>query len=131
LSVLRWRGILTRLFVMAGVFAVHSARCSDSPFSIPMALAATNTDKTLYEDSIQATKQSIAEETLGIFYHDALDYYHEKRYDDALQLLDKIYSINPHYQDVESLRATIHKKMQSNQNEENLGTIHDWMKKVD
>jgi tetratricopeptide (TPR) repeat protein len=96
-----------------------------------MAEMAAGNDKTLYQDSIQATKQSIADETLGIFYHDALDYYHEKRYDDALQLLDKIYSINPHYQDVESLRQTIHKKMQNTQTEQNMGTIRDWMKKGD
>src|SRR5882672_4861038 len=89
----------------------------------PTAWALTGgSDKTLYEDSIQATKQSIAQETLSIFYHDALDYYHEKRYDDALQLLDKIYSINPHYEDVESLRVTIHNKMKNSQNEVNMGS---------
>src|SRR5882724_5060767 len=93
--------------------------------------ATTGSDSTLYQDSIQATKQSIADETLGIFYHDAIDYYHEKRYDDALQLLDKIYSINPHYEDVESLRQTIHQKMLNTQSEANLGTIHEWMKKGD
>src|ERR1035438_9661387 len=42
--------------------------------------SAVGSDKALYEDSIQATKQSIAQETLDIFYHDALDYYRDKRY---------------------------------------------------
>ena len=93
--------------------------------------AAGASDKTLYEDSINATKQSIAQETLGIFYHDALDYYHDKRYDDALQLLDKIYSINPRYEDVSSLRDTIRKKISSTEIEQNMGSIHDWMKKGD
>jgi tetratricopeptide (TPR) repeat protein len=100
-------------------------------WSLRPVLAAVGSDKALYQDSIQATKQSIAQETLDIFYHDALDYYHDKRYDDALQILDKIYSINPHYQDVEDLRMSIRKKLQSNLTEQNLDTIRDWMRKGD
>ena len=99
------------------------------PFSY--ARAATGTDKALYQDSIQATKQSIAQETLDIFYHDALDDYHEGRYDEALQVLDKISSIDPHYENVESLRATIRKKLQNTQSEQNLDTIRDIMRKGD
>ena len=73
-----------------------------------------SSEKYLYQDSIQATKQSIARETLDAFYRDALDYYNEQRYDDALELLDKIYSIDPHYEDVASLRDSIRKTQQQN-----------------
>jgi tetratricopeptide (TPR) repeat protein len=99
--------------------------------SSPWVLADTGIDKNLYQNSIQATKQSIADETLGSFYQDALDYIHDKRYEDALEQLDKIYSINPHFQDVESLRVTIRKKLQSTQTEATMDTVRDNMKKGD
>ena len=61
-------------------------------------------EDTLYKQSIQHTKQSIARETLDVFYHDALDYMHDNRNDEALELLDKIYSVDPAYEDVGRLR---------------------------
>jgi tetratricopeptide (TPR) repeat protein len=97
----------------------------------PLALAATNGDATLYQDSIQATKESIARGTLDSLYRDALDYYHDERYDDALQLLDKIYSIDPHYEDVASLRETIRKKQKETLTESTQDTVRSWMKKGD
>jgi len=100
-------------------------------WSCQLGLAATGSEKNLYQDSIQATKQSIAQETLGVFYQDALDYYHDKRFDDALEQLNRIYAINPHFQDVESLRATIRKKLQSNQTEQIMDTVRDDVKKGD
>jgi tetratricopeptide (TPR) repeat protein len=89
------------------------------------------TEKTLYEDSIRSTKQSIARETLDAFYHDALDYYNDYRYDEALQLLDKIYSIDPHYENVSKLRDTIRKKQQSSVAQSALITVKDLMKQGD
>ncbi len=118
-----WRSSAVK--ASSAVLALSAVLASSAVF------AAVGSDKALYQDSIQATKQSIAQETLDIFYHDALDYYHEKRYDDALQLLDKIYSINPHYQDVEDLRASIRKKLQNNLTDQNLDIIRDWMRKGD
>lgn len=121
------RNILHRLSLVTCRLSVLLSLVA-CPLSV---LSAVGSDKALYQDSIQATKQSIAQETLGIFYHDALDYYQEKRYDDALQLLDKIYSINPQYEDVERLRVTIRKQLQNNQTEQNMDTIRDWMRKGD
>src|SRR5579864_687396 len=116
------RNRLLQFCVLSSAFCVLSFR---------PAQAAMGTDKTLYQDSIQTTKESIANETLDLFYHDALDYYHDQRYDEALQLLDKICSINPHYRDAASLRDTIRKKERNTENEKNLDTVHDWMKKGD
>jgi len=92
---------------------------------------ATDQDTSLMKDSIQSTKQSIARETLDALYHDALDYYHDGRYEEALQLLDKIYSIDPRYEDVTHLRDTIRRRLQSSQAETTLTTVRDWMKKGD
>jgi len=88
---------------------------------------AGNSEKGLYVDSIQATKQSIARETLDAFYRDAQDYYHENRYDDALQLLDKIYSVDPNYVDVQSLRDVIRKRKAALTLENNREAISDMM----
>jgi tetratricopeptide (TPR) repeat protein len=76
-------------------------------FVAPSGGASDSAEKTLYQDSIQSTKQSIARETLDAIYHDALDYYRDHRYPEALQLLDKIYSIDPKYEDVSRLRNSI------------------------
>src|ERR1700691_5980899 len=92
---------------------------------------AADQDTSLYSDSIQSTKDSIAQQTLDVFYHDALDDYHAERYDEALQLLDKIYSINPHYEDVASLRDSIHKRQKNKQNESTMETVKSYMKKGD
>src|SRR5687767_6288119 len=65
------------------------------------------TERKLYEESIRSTKQSIARETLEVFYRDAVDYYRQGRYDESLEWLEKIYSIDPYYEDVGTLRETI------------------------
>jgi len=99
---------------------------------IPLAVMVSRADeKDLYQDSIHATKESIARETLDSFYRDALDYYHDQRYDDALQLLDKIYSIDPHYENVAALRAAIRKNQSAKQSEQSIETARDWMRKGD
>src|ERR1019366_1380171 len=98
--------------------------------AIPSRLSATDANEAnLYRDSIRSTKQSIARETLGALYHDALDYYHDDRYDDALQLLDKIYSIDPHYEDVGKLRETIRRKQASRQSESTMDGVREQMRK--
>ena len=86
-------------------------------------------EKGLYQDSIQSTKQTIARETLDVFYHDALDYYHEQRYDECLELLDKIYSIDPQYEDVASLRTTVRRLQTSRQQDSNAEGVHELMHK--
>src|SRR5437868_14257589 len=97
---------------------------------IPLAaLLAMADERDLYIDSIQATKQSIARDTLDAFYHDAMEYYNDRRYDDALQLLDKIYSIDPRYENVASLRASIRKTQENKVSEQSLDSAKDWMKK--
>ena len=90
---------------------------------------AADKDTSLMKDSIQSTKQSIARETLDALYQDALDYYRDGRNEEALQLLDKIYSIDPHYEDVSRLRDKIRRQQQSDQAETTLSTVRDWMKK--
>src|SRR6185437_5540615 len=67
----------------------------------------SNTDKDLLSSSVRATKTSIAREMLDSFYNDAVDYQHDHRYDEALELYEKILSIDPDYKDVQSRRETI------------------------
>jgi len=88
-----------------------------------------NPEKNLYEDSIRSTKQSIARETLDVFYHDALDYYHENRYDECLEVLDKIFSIDPSYEDVASLRETVRRLQSAHQQAGTDEAVHDYMRK--
>src|SRR5258706_3857733 len=116
---------------MKSIKSVFTVASCLLPLFASSSKAAMGTDKTLYRDSIEATKESIANETLDLFYNDALGYYQDQRYDDALQLLDKICSINPHYKDAASLRDTIRKKEQNTRLEANLDTVKDWMKKGD
>jgi len=80
-----------------------------------------SSEDSLYRQSIQHDKQSIARETLDVFYHDALDCMHDNRNDEALELLDKIYSIDPTYEDVAKLRNSIRKS----QAEQAMGSIQD------
>jgi tetratricopeptide (TPR) repeat protein len=86
-------------------------------------------EKKLYQQSIQSTKESVARETLDVFYHDALDFYHRGEYDEALQLLDNIYSIDPYYEDVSTLRETIRRLKSSHDIESKRGILEDYMKK--
>ncbi len=88
-----------------------------------------NAETGLYEQSIKTTKQSIARETLEVFYHDALDYYHDRRYADAQELLDKIYSIDPHYEDVSTLRETVHRLQVSSDRASKRDIIDGYMAK--
>ncbi len=89
-------------------------------------------DTSLYKDSIQSTKDSIAQQTLDVLYHDALDDYRDQRYDEALQLLDKIYSINPHYQDVaDPAQFDSQKTCKAPRMSKRWGPSKNWMKKGD
>jgi len=81
-------------------------------------------DKQLYEESIRSTKSSLARDTLDLVYKDAMDAYHDSRYDEALGLFDQIYAIDPNYQDVQSMRQTI-LKLKANQNMANAREVVD------
>jgi tetratricopeptide (TPR) repeat protein len=86
-------------------------------------------EKKLFEQSIRTTKQSIAQDTLDMFYRDALDFYHEKNYDASLDLLDRIYSANPDYQDVRTLRATVQRIKANKENVSTRYLAEDYMRK--
>jgi len=122
------------LMILTLMLLAHPGAAEDKDTSLMKSAAIGNggagpTEKTLYQDSIQSTKESIARETLDAFYHDALDYYHDGRNEEALQLLDKIYSIDPHYEDVAHLRDLIRRRVQASQAETTLSTVREWMKK--
>jgi tetratricopeptide (TPR) repeat protein len=89
------------------------------------------TDTRLFEQSIQTTKQSIARETLDVFYNDALDYYYKARYDEALDVLNKIYSIDPYYKDVAVLRESVTNLKSNREFQNKRGEIDDLMRKGD
>jgi tetratricopeptide (TPR) repeat protein len=86
-------------------------------------------EQKLFSSSIQSTKESIARETLDVFYRDALDYYHQGKYSEALEVLDKIYSIDPYYEDVGTLRETITRLRDSHDIESKKGILQDFMRK--
>src|SRR5688572_6204569 len=67
----------------------------------------SNSEKSLFRKTIRSAKESVARETLDVFYSDALDAYHRSRYDEALELLNNVYSVDPNYEDVATLRETI------------------------
>lgn len=91
----------------------------------------SNSEKKLYEQSIRSTKTSIARETLDVFYREAVDYYHDKRYDEAMELLDKIYSIDPNYGDVRELRQAILKDKAYTTKESTRESVRALMQKGD
>ncbi len=86
-------------------------------------------EQKLFESSIASTKESIARETLDVFYRDALDYYHRGHYDESLQLLDKVYSIDPYYEDVGTLRETITRLKSSHDLDSKRGILQEYMRK--
>jgi tetratricopeptide (TPR) repeat protein len=115
-------------------FAVTVVRAEESSDPMVKAVAmdagkVSPSENKLYEESIRTTKESIARETLDVFYHDALDYYHASRYDEALELLDKIYSIDPYYEDVEALRQTISRLKMSHDLAGKHDILEDYMHK--
>ena len=86
-------------------------------------------EQKLYKQSIQSTKESVARDTLDVFYRDALDYYHQGEYDEALQLLDNIYSVDPYYEDVANLRETIKRVRDSHDISSKRGILDEYMRK--
>jgi len=67
----------------------------------------SNTDKDLFKSSVRSAKSSIALDMLDSFYMDAVDFQNHRRYDDALELYEKILSIDPTYKDASSRRDAI------------------------
>jgi tetratricopeptide (TPR) repeat protein len=86
-------------------------------------------DRKLFEQSIESTKESIARQTLDVFYRDALDFYHTAHYAEAQELLDKIYSIDPYYEDVATLRETVGRLKSNHDFQSKRGILEDFMRK--
>jgi tetratricopeptide (TPR) repeat protein len=74
-------------------------------------------DTGLYEQSIKSTKRSLNKELIDELYQDALESYRERRFDDALQMLDHINRIDPHHEEAAKLRESIRKSQTSKQTE--------------
>jgi tetratricopeptide (TPR) repeat protein len=92
-------------------------------------LYAAESDPAVYEQSIKSTKQSIDREMIDVLYHDAMDAYREQHYAEALELLDKIYSLDPQYEDVAKLRVTIRKTQTEKESEVTSSDVHSLMNK--
>ncbi len=88
-------------------------------------------DRGLMEQSIKSTKKSIDREMIDVLYHDAVEAYHQNHNDEALELLDKIYSLDPQYEDVSKLRASIRRRQEEKETASTLDTITGLMKKGD
>lgn len=86
-------------------------------------------EQKLFKQSIQSTKESVARDSLDVFYRDALDYYHQGQYDEALELLDNIYSVDPYYEDVGTLRETIKRLKDSHDISSKRGILDEYMHK--
>jgi len=67
----------------------------------------SNTDKDLFSSSVRSEKSSIAYDMLGTFYQDAVDFQNQDRDEDALELYEKIISIDPNYKDAAGRRDSI------------------------
>src|SRR5262249_8344920 len=105
-----------------------------TPFQMSWALEAgtvTGTDNGLYQQSIKSTKKSLDREMIEVLYHDAMDAYSERHYDEALELLDKIYSLDPTYQDVAKLRISIRKSQTNQQYESSMDGVRGFMHQGD
>ena len=90
-----------------------------------------SSENNLYQGSIHANKQSIAHDTLDLFYQDAVDYYREKQYDDALELFEKIYSIDPSYKDVAEYRDKIQRLQATKQRADNREAVENLERRGD
>ncbi len=89
----------------------------------------TTSEKTLFKQSIRSAKESVARDTLDVFYRDALDAYNLGRYDEALEYLNNIYAVDPHYEDVAALREKIFSIKEGRQIESKRGLLDDYMRK--
>jgi tetratricopeptide (TPR) repeat protein len=113
----------------------HPAQAADDGPDVMMKAVAMDAgrispaERKLYEESIRSTKKNIARETLDVFYRDALDFYRQGRYEEAQEWLEKIYSIDPYYEDVATLRQTISLLKTSHDIESKRGILEDYMRK--
>src|SRR5882672_1213437 len=125
--------LLSAFLIFNFSFAPAGAEESNDPMMRAVALDAGSkvspSERKLFQQSIQSSKESIARETLDVFYRDALDYYHDGRYDESLELLEKIYSIDPYYEDVATLRETINRLKTSHDIQSKRGVLEDYMRK--
>jgi tetratricopeptide (TPR) repeat protein len=126
---------LKSAIVTLGVLTVVSPVRADDQDAMLKAMAMDAGSKVapaqnkLFQQSIQSTKESIARETLDVFYRDALEYYHAGKYDEALESLDRIYSIDPYYEDVGTLRETITRLKTNHDFQSRRGILEDYMRK--
>lgn len=88
----------------------------------------SNSEKTLFKQSIRSAKENVARETLDVFYRDALDAYYRSRYDEALELLNNISAVDPYYEDVATLKETITRIKYSRDIQSKRGILDDYMK---
>lgn len=113
---------MKKILLIVGVLCAASAFADSTDSDAVMRTMAkegghiSNTDKDLFSSSVKSAKSSIARDMLDSFYSDAVDYQRDRRYDEALELYEKILSIEPDYKDVRDRRDTI-LKVQSNAEE--------------
>src|SRR3989344_1984827 len=121
------------LFLLTGALGVLRAEdASKDPLMKAVAMDAgkiSSSAKALFRQSIQTTKETVARETLDVFYRDALDAYRSGRYDEALELLNNIHSVDPYYEDVATLRETITRLKYSSDIESKRGILDEYMRK--
>jgi tetratricopeptide (TPR) repeat protein len=108
-------------------------------FALPACLAFTvvfademaGNDHGLYEQSIRSTKKSIDRDMMDSLYRDAVDAYQNNHTEEALELLDKVYALDPHYEEVAKLRATIRKKASDKEAQAAMGNVLAFMRQGD
>ena len=88
---------------------------------------ANGEDDALMQQTIQSTKQSMDREILDELYRDAEDAYHDGRYDEALELLNKIYSLSPGYKNAAQLRRVISEAASKHTSEADMDTVRENM----
>jgi len=123
------------ILVLAIAAPLHAAdEDTDRETAMMKAMAANNgrmspNEQNLYKNSIKTAKQSVARETLDVFYRDALDYYKQGKYEEALEVLDNIFSVDPYYEDAGTLRETIRRIKNSHDIQSKRGILDDYMRK--
>jgi len=107
-----------RYLVLAGLVLVGYPLQADNTDALMKTMTGeggriSNNDKDLFNQSIRSTKGSIARDMLDSFYSDAVELQNDRRYTEALELYEKILSIDANYKDVNNRRERI-LKLQSN-----------------
>lgn len=89
-------------------------------------------DSNPYRDTIKSTKAGFGRETeLEFLYADALDLFNARRYEESLNLLDRIVESDPSYKDAARLRATVQKTLKEQTQAANMTEIRQIMRDGD